>query len=188
MDFIQIVLIGIGLAMDAFAVSVCKGLNMTQKIDKKYTITIAAFFGIFQAGMPLLGYFLGRSFADYITAYDHWVAFFLLGLVGVQMIREAFEPVDEEEKKIDYDLKDILLMAIATSIDALAVGITFAFMKVNIFEAVSIIGIITFMISVIGVIVGNIFGMRYKSKAEIAGGVLLILLGSKILLEGLGIM
>ena len=173
MSIIEIALIGVGLAMDAFAVSICKGLAM-RRMNYKKAIIIAAFFGVFQALMPALGYVLGTTFANKIAAIDHWIAFILLALIGANMIKEALSDDDEEEEA-----------AIATSIDALAVGITFAFFNVSLLLSVSMIGIITFIICVIGVKVGNVFGEKYKSKAELAGGLILIVMGAKILIDHL---
>ncbi|MSS62399.1 manganese efflux pump MntP [Velocimicrobium porci] len=187
MDFIQLSLIGIGLAMDAFAVSVCKGLNM-KKVDYKYTLIIAAFFGGFQALMPLLGWLLGQQFEQYITSVDHWIAFGLLAFIGGNMILESRRSEEVECEEIKVDLKEILMLAIATSIDALAVGVTFAFLKTNIIEAISIIGIITMVLAIIGVLIGNQFGVKYKNKAEFAGGAILVLIGTKILLEHLQVL
>lgn len=186
MSFIELVTIGIGLAMDAFAVSVCKGLSM-KKLTVPKAGKIGFYFGFFQAAMPMLGYFLGVGFKESITSIDHWIAFILLGLIGGNMVKEA---LSDEEEEVDDDLsfKTMLMLAIATSIDALAVGVTFAFLNVNIYLACSIIGITTFVISVAGVKIGNVFGLRYKSKAELAGGVILILMGLKILLEHLAIL
>ena len=180
-------LIGIGLSMDAFAVSICKGLSM-QKIDKKYTLCIGLFFGGFQALMPLTGYLLGSQFSGYIERFDHWIAFVLLALIGFNMIKESREEEEEEEKPYaGVNFKELLILAVATSIDALAVGVTFAFLQVNIVSAITIIGCTTFVISIAGVYVGNVFGSRYKSRAELTGGVILILIGLKILLEHLGV-
>ena len=185
MEIYEILLIGIGLAMDAFAVSICKGLSM-KKMNWKNAVIIALYFGVFQALMPLIGYFLGMTFESIVTTFDHWVAFALLTLIGGGMIKESFD--DEDEKKNDrVDFKTMVVLAIATSIDALAVGITFAFFDVNIVLAVSIIGIITFIISVLGVKIGNRFGDKYQNKAQLMGGIILVLLGFKILLEHLGI-
>jgi putative Mn2+ efflux pump MntP len=186
MGLIEIILIGIGLAMDSFAVSICKGLSM-RKMDWKKAIIIALYFGGFQALMPTIGYFLGIGFESKITSIDHWIAFGLLIFIGGNMIKEAFGDKDDEEND-NVDFKTMIVLAIATSIDALAIGITFAFLNVNILLAVSIIGILTFVISMIGVKIGNVFGDKYESKAEIVGGVILILLGIKILLEHLGIL
>lgn len=189
--FFTLLLMGVGLAMDAFAVSICKGLSM-RKVNKKQCLVIGLFFGGFQALMPFIGWALGSQFEQYITSIDHWIAFILLGFIGGKMVVEAIREKDEavEVGKMDppLDLKEMFILAIATSIDALAVGITFAFLQVTIVEAISIIGITTFVISVIGVYVGNFFGNRYKKKAELAGGMILILIGLKILLEHLGIL
>lgn len=188
--FIMLLLMGIGLAMDAFAVSVCKGLSM-RRVDKKQCLIIGLFFGGFQALMPFLGWFLGIRFQAYITKFDHWIAFILLGIIGGKMIAEAIRGGDEavEIEKMDapVNLKELFILAIATSIDALAVGITFAFLDIPILEAVIIIGVTTFLISITGVYIGNFFGNKYKNKAEFAGGLLLVLLGIKILLEHLNI-
>ncbi len=187
MGFQEIFLIGIGLSMDAFAVALCKGLNMKKKVNYVHTAIIALFFGGFQAIMPYLGWVLGKQFEDYIVSVDHWIAFGLLLYIGGKMIYEAFHGEEEEEEDDKLDLKELTIMAIATSIDALAVGITLAFLQVNIISSITIIGITTFCLSIVGVLIGNRFGMRFKSKAEIAGGVILILIGTKILLEHLGI-
>lgn len=183
MTIIEIAVIGVALAMDAFAVSICKGLAMN-KMNYKKAIIIALFFGFFQAIMPLFGYFLGNAFAKSIAAIDHWIAFILLGLIGMNMIKEARS---QEEECFDDTLKirDLIMLSIATSIDALAVGITFAFFKVSILMAILIIGVITFIICIIGVKIGNVFGERYKSKAELVGGIILIIMGFKILIEHL---
>lgn len=189
--FFTLLLMGVGLSMDAFAVSICKGLSM-RKVNKKQCLVIGLFFGGFQALMPFIGWVLGSQFEQYITSIDHWIAFILLGFIGGKMVVEAIQEKDEavEVGEMDppLDFKEMFILAIATSIDALAVGITFAFLQVPIVEAVSIIGITTFVISVIGVYVGNFFGNRYKKKAELAGGIILILIGLKILLEHLGIL
>ena len=185
MDFMALTLLAVGLSMDAFAVSICKGLAM-KKPDWRKAVVIGLWFGGFQAMMPFLGYILGVQFSSYITSIDHWIAFVLLGLIGGNMIREAC--FGKEEAACDStSAGTMLLLAVATSIDALAVGITLAFLSVNILPAVSYIGVTTFCLSLAGVKVGNLFGCRYKTKAEIAGGVLLILLGTRILLEHLGI-
>lgn len=188
MGFLEIFLIGIGLSADAFSVAVCKGLNM-RKLNLKHTYIIALFFGGFQAIMPLIGYLLGTNFADYIEAFDHWIAFVLLGFIGGKMAIEAIrDKDDDEEEKTDVlKIGELTVMAIATSIDALAVGITFAFLKVNILLSVLLIGVTTFALSLGGVLIGNKFGAKYKSKAELAGGIILVLIGVKILLEHLGI-
>lgn len=189
MGFLDVFLIGIGLSMDAFAVSICKGLGM-KTLNMKQAVIIALFFGVFQAGMPVIGWALGTQFESYITPIDHWIAFILLAFIGGKMIWEAFHEDDEEIEAVDakLDYKELTLMAIATSIDALAVGITFAFLDVNIWSAVAVIGITTFVLSIIGVAVGHAFGAKYEKPASIAGGVILICLGLKILLEHLGIL
>lgn len=188
--FIELFLIGVGLSMDAFAVSVCKGLGM-QRVNKKQMLVIGLYFGGFQALMPLIGWALGIRFQEYITSMAHWVAFVLLIIIGGKMIVEAIRDKDEVEigeKDLPLNHKELLLLAVATSIDALAVGITFAFLGTPIIEAISIIGCTTLGLSMLGVVIGNFFGTLYKKKAEIAGGVILILIGLKILLEGLGIL
>jgi len=187
MTLFELFLIGIGLSMDAFAVSVCKGLSM-KKIDKKYTLLIGLFFGGFQALMPLLGYYLGSSFASYIERFDHWVAFLLLAIIGGNMIKESRETAEEEKPYSGINYRELLVLAVATSIDALAVGITFAFLEVNIVPAITIIGCTTFLLSMIGVFVGNYFGVKYKSRAELTGGLILVLIGAKILLEHTGVL
>lgn len=184
MGLIELFLIAVGLSMDAFAVSVCKGLAMPKCTFKKVAI-VGLWFGGFQALMPAIGYILGAQFQEAIASIDHWIAFVLLALIGGNMIHEALDN-DEEEADASLDVKTMFLLAVATSIDALAIGITFAFLKVNIIPAVCFIGIVTFIISFAGVKIGNVFGARYKNKAEIVGGVILILLGLKILLEHLG--
>ena len=190
MGFIEFFLTGIGLSMDAFAVAICKGLGM-RKVNYKQMLLIALFFGGFQALMPLLGWLLGRQFEQYITSVDHWIAFTLLVLIGANMLREARKEDDTTDAETVYDaplpLGQLLLMAIATSIDALAVGISFAFLGVNIWLAIAIIGMTTFLNSAAGVFIGNRFGNRYEKRATIAGGIILILLGVKILLEHLGV-
>ena len=189
--FIELFLLGIGLAMDAFAVSVCKGLGM-RRLNKKQTLIIGLYFGGFQALMPLIGWLLGSQFQKYITSIDHWIAFILLSFIGGKLMLEAIREGNEEETvdgmDAPLDHKNMLVLAVATSIDALAVGITFAFLDTPIIEAITIIGITTMVISIIGVVVGNFFGSRYKSKAEFIGGLILVLLGLKILLEHLGIL
>ena len=184
MGLIELFLIAVGLSMDACAVSVCKGLAMPKCTFKKAAI-VGLWFGGFQALMPAIGYILGAQFQETIASIDHWIAFVLLALIGGNMIHEALDN-DEEEADASLDVKTMFLLAVATSIDALAIGITFAFLKVNIIPAVCFIGIVTFIISFAGVKIGNVFGARYKNKAEIVGGVILILLGLKILLEHLG--
>lgn len=184
MGLIELFLIAVGLSMDAFAVSVCKGLAMPKCTFKKAAI-VGLWFGGFQALMPAIGYVLGAQFQETIASIDHWIAFVLLALIGGNMIHEALDN-DEEEADASLDVKTMFLLAVATSIDALAIGITFAFLKVNIIPAVCFIEIVTFIISFAGVKIGNVFGARYKNKAEIVGGIILILLGLKILLEHLG--
>lgn len=184
MSILEIALIGVGLAMDAFAVSICKGLAM-RKMNYRKAIIIAAFFGIFQALMPALGYVLGTTFANKIAAVDHWIAFILLGLIGANMIKEALSKDDGECQDDSLRLGDLIMLSIATSIDALAVGITFAFFNVSLLLSVSMIGIITFIICIFGVKVGNVFGEKYKSRAELAGGLILIAMGAKILIDHL---
>lgn len=192
MSLWELVLIGIGLSMDAFAVSLCKGLGM-KKINYRHGLIIALFFGVFQGIMPLIGWLLGTQFERYITSVDHWIAFVLLAYIGGKMVWDALHEKEDEKEALDdlsqkLDVKELFVLAIATSIDALAVGITFAFLQVNIVPAVSLIAVITFTISFVGVLIGNKFGNRFQSKAEIAGGVVLILIGVKILLEHLGIL
>ena len=182
---VDILLIGIGLAMDACAVSVCKGLAM-KKLNWRKALVIATYFGFFQMLMPTIGYFLGYTFEGLVTKIDHWIAFVLLVLIGINMIRDIFEN-NEDEKNDRVDFKTMIVLAVATSIDALAVGITFAFLKTNILEAGIIIGITTFIISLIGVKLGNKFGLKYENKAKITGGIILILIGVKILIEHLGL-
>ena len=226
MGLLELFILAVGLSMDAFAVSICKGLALP-KINLRSAGIVGLWFGAFQALMPLIGYLLGVNFREYIVSIDHWIAFVLLALIGANMIKEALSDDDEEEEaeirnlkrgleeetigvysfdscsisptgqvalsRESNELKEILgfktmfLLAIATSIDALAMGVTFAFLNVNIIPAISFIGIVTFTCSAIGVKIGNVFGLKYKSKAEIAGGVILILLGCKILIEHLGI-
>ena len=184
MGIFELFVLAVGLSMDAFAVSVCKGLSLG-KIKGKHMCIAGAWFGGFQALMPLIGYFFGRFFTDAITQYAHWIAFVLLVLIGGNMIKESFG--EEEDVDASMSVKSMFLLAVATSIDALAVGVTFAFLKVAIIPAISFIGVITFICSAIGVKIGSIFGSKYKSKAELCGGIVLVLIGLKILLEGLGI-
>lgn len=186
MSLLSLFVLAVGLSMDAFAVSVCKGLAL-KKITLKEACIVGLWFGGFQAFMPLIGYILGSQFERYITSIDHWIAFGLLILLGLSMLKEAYSK-EEETANDSLDVKTMFLLAVATSIDALAVGITFAFLQVAIVPAVSFIGIITFILSAIGVKIGNVFGSKYKSKAELAGGIILILIGTKILLEHLGIL
>ena len=190
MVVVTILLTALALSMDAFAVSVCKGLA-TREARVSHMCIAGAWFGGFQALMPLIGYFLGAAFKDFITAVDHWIAFALLVLIGVNMLREAFSKEEccecERDQNASYGVTTMLTMAIATSIDAFAVGITFALSDIPIFWAVLAIGVITFAMSALGVKIGNIFGAKYKSKAEMAGGIILVLLGVKFILEGFGI-
>ncbi|MFR7989836.1 MAG: manganese efflux pump MntP family protein [Anaerovoracaceae bacterium] len=181
MGIIELLLLAIGLAMDAFAVSVCKGLSV-EGAGGKQMFTAGIWFGGFQALMPAVGYLLGSAFTGYISAVDHWIAFVLLCFIGINMIKESFSK-EEEEVGSSFGFRSMFPMAVATSIDALAVGITFAFLEVNIITAVSAIGVITFFISALGIKIGSIFGCRFKAKAERFGGAILILLGLKILLE-----
>ena len=188
MGFFELFLIGIGLSMDAFAVAICKGLGM-ERINKRDTLLLALFFGGFQALMPLTGYLLGSRFASYIERWDHWIAFVLLAFIGSSMIRESRE---QEEEEIEHGgsirYRELFTLAVATSIDALAVGVSFAFLGVRIARAVTLIGCTTFVLMLAGVWVGNLFGSRYKSRAELTGGIILILIGVKILLEHLGVL
>lgn len=184
MTLIEMFIIAVGLSMDAFAVAVCKGLAM-QKSSPKKSFIIALYFGVFQALMPLIGYYLGVNFSKYIVSFDHWVAFVLLSLIGLNMIKESRECDCDCETNAAVDFKTMVVLALATSVDALAVGITFAFFSVDIIHAVSFIGAVTFVLSFVGVKIGNIFGVKYKSKAELAGGLILIAMGLKILIEHL---
>lgn len=187
MGIVELVLIGVGLAMDAFAVSICKGLSMKKKINYKKALIVALYFGLFQGGMPLIGYLLGVSFEEIVLSIDHWIAFILLSVIGIGMIKESLG--DEEESLNDkVDFKTMIILAIATSIDALAIGVTFAFLNVNIIFASLLICVITFVISYFGVVFGNKFGDKFGSKAELVGGIILILMGLKILLEHLEIL
>jgi putative Mn2+ efflux pump MntP len=182
LSVIELILIGISLSMDAFAVSICKGLSVG-KIKPKHMITAGLWFGGFQALMPLIGYLLGSTFEQYITSIDHWVAFILLGIIGGNMIKESCHKDEDYNVAPDFSFRTMFTMAVATSIDALAVGVSFAFLKVNIWEAVLLIGITTALFSGVGVVIGNFFGARWKSKAEFIGGFILIAMGLKILLE-----
>lgn len=184
MGIVELFVLAVGLSMDAFAVSVCKGLSLG-KIKAKHMCIAGAWFGGFQALMPLIGYFFGRFFTDVITQYAHWIAFVLLLFIGGKMIKEACG--EGEEVDCSMSVQAMFLLAVATSIDALAVGVTFAFLNVAIIPAITFIGVVTFICSAVGVKIGSIFGAKYKSKAEICGGVILILIGVKILIEGLGI-
>ncbi len=185
MSFFDIFLIAVALSMDAFAVSICKGLSV-EKVSAKHMLTVGVYFGGFQALMPALGFLLGFKFESFITSIDHWIAFVLLALIGGNMIKEALGK-DEEHVDDSFSFKTMLPLAIATSIDALAVGISFAFLGVDIVTAALLIGVTTFVLSGVGIIVGNVFGAKYKSRAELAGGIVLILIGLKILLEHLGV-
>lgn len=191
MGFVELLLVGVGLSMDAFAVSVCKGLCM-KRLNMRQALVIALFFGGFQALMPLIGWALGTQFEQFITPVDHWIAFGLLLIIGAKMLWDSFHGDDDERLScaVDgrLDLRELTMMAVATSIDALAVGITFAFLRVDIVASVVVIGVTTFALSLVGVAVGHRFGARYEKTATIAGGVVLILIGLKILLEHLGVL
>ncbi|MGN0986073.1 MAG: manganese efflux pump MntP family protein [Candidatus Enterenecus sp.] len=186
MGFVELLLLAVGVSMDALAVAICKGLSI-RELKPRHALIVGAWFGVFQALMPLIGYLLASAFADLITAVDHWIAFVLLAIIGGNMIREA---LSKEEEKCDPSLSftSMLMLAVATSIDALAVGVTFAFLQVDVLPAVLLIGLCTFIISAIGVEIGHVFGMRFKSKAELLGGAVLIFIGVKILLEHLGVL
>ena len=187
MDILELLLIAVGLSMDAFAVSICKGLSV-QRLKPRHYLLTGAWFGGFQALMPSIGFLLGSAFDQYISAFDHWIAFVLLAFIGGNMVRESLSG-DEECHDDSFGLRTMFLLAVATSIDALAVGVTFALLPdVHILSAVSLIGVTTFLLSAAGLKVGNVFGLRYKARAELAGGVILILMGLKILLEHLGIL
>ena len=186
MSLIELFLIAVGLSMDAFAVSICKGLSV-RKAEPRHSLIVGAYFGGFQALMPAIGYVLGRQFESLITSVDHWIAFVLLGIIGGNMIREALKG-EQEELDDSFTFRTMLPLAIATSIDALAMGVTFAFLQVHIVPAVLFIGVTTFVLSAVGLKVGNVFGAKYKSRAELFGGVVLVLMGIKILLEHLGIL
>lgn len=191
MTLLEIFLIGIGLSMDAFAVAICKGLTMPDKVDRKGALLIALYFGVFQAVMPALGWLLGSQFARYVTQMAPWIAFVLLAWIGGSMIRESLSKEEKEEAEMGaVSHKELLVLAVATSIDALAVGVTFSMLElaVSIGAAVALIGCTTFVISLGGVYVGNVFGARYKGKAEFVGGAILILIGVKILLEHFGVL
>lgn len=184
MQLWELFLIAVGLSMDAFAVSICKGLSVS-KVRMRHRLSVGLYFGGFQALMPFIGYLLGSQFQQMITSVDHWIAFVLLVIIGINMIREARG--DAEEVDASFGVKSMLPLAVATSIDALAVGVTLAFLQVNILASVSFIGATTFVLSIVGLTVGNLFGARYKSRAEILGGIVLIVMGIKILAEHLGI-
>jgi putative Mn2+ efflux pump MntP len=184
MTLIELFILAVGLSMDAMAVAICKGLSVP-KLKFRHALITGLYFGGFQAGMPLIGYFLGRQFSSYIESVDHWIAFVLLALIGGNMIKESFGKAEEVD--CSFCPKAMLPMAVATSIDALAVGVTFAFLNVSIVPAVSFIGVVTFSLSAVGVYIGHLFGAKFKSKAELAGGIVLILMGLRILLEHLGV-
>lgn len=185
MTIIELFILAVGLSMDAMAVAICKGLAV-RKLKLRHALITGLYFGGFQAAMPLIGYFLGKQFQSYITNVDHWIAFVLLALIGANMIKESFE--EAECVNAAFSPRAMLPMAVATSIDALAVGVTFAFLQVNVVPAVSAIGVVTFVLSMSGVWIGHIFGARFKSRAERIGGIVLILMGCKILLEHLGVL
>lgn len=182
MHFVELIIIAVGVSMDAFAVSVCKGLSAS-RLRPKYILSAAVWFGGFQALMPLLGYFIGISFADFVSDIDHWIAFALLTIIGGKMIKEACQKDDDNEHTPDFSFKTMLLLAVATSIDALAVGVSFACLRVDIWTSVLIIGLMTGAFSAAGVFLGHMFGSRFKSKAEFLGGLILVAIGIKILLE-----
>ena len=184
MSFFELFSLAVGLSMDAFAVSICKGLSVS-RVRPKHMLICGLYFGGFQMLMPLIGYLLGVNFRSMIASVDHWIALVLLSLIGANMLRESFSRDKDENVDASFGVKTMLLMAVATSIDALAVGVTFAFLEVNIVPAVSFIGITTFAFSAAGVLIGNIFGTKWKNKAEFAGGAILILIGLKILIEHL---
>lgn len=185
MSLMELFLLAVGLSMDAFAVAICKGLSMSRMSWKKAAV-VGLYFGGFQALMPLIGYLLGQQFERFITTFAPWIAFLLLVLIGINMIWESFGEGEKCSDSIKF--KEMFVLAIATSIDALAVGVSFAFLQVKIVPAISFIGVTTFVLSMIGVKVGNVFGSRYRSKAELAGGIILILIGLKIILEHLGVL
>lgn len=182
MEIIELLIIAVGVSMDAFAVSICKGLSVP-RLKPTHVLSAGLWFGGFQALMPLIGFYLGVSFTDFVSNIDHWIAFVLLGIIGANMIRESFHRHDSCPVGSDFSAKTMFPMAIATSIDALAIGVSFAFLGVGIWEAVIVIGLTTAAFSAFGIIIGNMFGSRYKSKAEFVGGAILIIMGVKILLE-----
>ncbi len=184
MDIVEILIIAVGVSMDAFAVSICKGLSV-QNLRPKHAGMTALWFGGFQALMPLIGFYLGVSFAGFVESVDHWIAFILLGIIGGNMLKESFRKDDDMNVDPDFSFRTMLAMAVATSIDALAIGVSFAFLNVNIWQAVLMIGVTTGLFSAVGVYIGNMFGSRYKSKAEFTGGFILIVMGVKILVEHL---
>lgn len=181
MGIVELVIIAVGLSMDAFAVSIGKGLSLRQ-IKLRHVLSVGVWFGGFQALMPLIGYLLGATFTAVVSDFDHWVAFFLLGIIGLNMIRDSFSK-EEDKHDDDFSFRTMLMLAVATSIDALAVGVSFAFLCVDLWVSVTLIGMITFAFSAVGLKIGNIFGNKYKSKAEFTGGVVLVLMGVKILVE-----
>ena len=184
MTWLELIIIAIGVSMDAFAVSICKGLSL-RSLRPKHILSTAVWFGGFQALMPLIGYYLGVSFADSVADFDHWIAFVLLGIIGGKMIKEAFEKDDECDYNPDFSFKTMLTLAVATSIDAMAVGVSLAFLKVDVWISILVIGLMTGAFSALGVKLGNLFGCRYKSKAEVVGGIVLVGIGIKILVEHL---
>ena len=184
MHFVELLIIAVGVSMDAFAVSVCKGLSV-RRLRPSHMVSAALWFGGFQALMPLIGYFVGLGFADLVADVDHWIAFVFLGIIGGKMIKEAFAKDDEEEHNPDFSFKTMFALAVATSIDALAVGVSFAFLGVDIWTSVLVIGLMTGAFSALGVQLGHVFGSRFKSKAEFLGGLILVGIGIKILLEHL---
>ena len=187
MGFVELFLIAVGLSMDAFAVSICKGLGMS-RLNVRQALVIALFFGGFQALMPTLGWALGEQFAHYVTAVSHWIAFALLAFIGGKMLWDAFHEDDDESIDASLDLRELVVLAVATSIDAFAVGVTFAFLDVAIAPSVALIGITTFVISFAGVAMGHQFGSRWEKPSTIAGGIVLVAIGVKVLLEGLGVL
>jgi putative Mn2+ efflux pump MntP len=184
MTWLELIIIAVGVSMDAFAVSICKGLSL-RSLRPKHILSTAVWFGGFQALMPLIGYYLGVSFADSVADFDHWIAFVLLGIIGGKMIKEAFEKDDECDYNPDFSFKTMLALAVATSIDAMAVGVSLAFLKVDVWTSILVIGLMTGAFSALGVKLGNLFGCRYKSKAEVVGGIVLVGIGIKILVEHL---
>ena len=184
MTWLELIIIAVGVSMDAFAVSICKGLSL-RSLRPKHILSTSVWFGGFQALMPLIGYYLGVSFADSVADFDHWIAFVLLGIIGGKMIKEAFEKDDECDYNPDFSFKTMLALAVATSIDAMAVGVSLAFLKVDIWTSILVIGLMTGAFSALGVKLGNLFGCRYKSKAEVVGGIVLVGIGIKILVEHL---
>ena len=182
MTIVELFVIAVGVSMDAFAVSICKGLSV-RKLRSRHAFSTAMWFGGFQALMPLIGYFIGIRFADFVTNVDHWIAFVLLALIGGNMIKESFDRSEDCEHDADFSFRKMFTLAVATSIDALAIGVSFAFLKINIWTAILLIGATTAAFSGVGVKIGNVFGCRYKSKAELAGGIILVAMGVRILVE-----